>query len=141
MCLLTVYPHDAHHEIGTESQGHWVPGRHHFLAAPTPHTVNEILLEDCVMWSSPGLPDANTAVFSSGETDVMDSRLKVGCYPVIHHIISHHGYIIIIPDQILLMLRVCNEMIGIPDYSKAASLLCEDVVRVKHRVQILRLVL
>ena len=24
-------------------------------------------------------------------------------------------------------------MIGIPDYSKATSLLCEDVVRVKHR--------
>ena len=50
---------------------------------------------------------------------------------ILQSIISYH--IIATRPVRLLMLRVCNEMIGIPDYSKATSLLCEDVVRVKHR--------
>ena len=32
----------------------------------------------------PGLPDADTAVFSPSETDVVDPRLEIGCYPAVY---------------------------------------------------------
>ena len=60
-------------------------------------------MADCIL---PGLSDANTAVLSTRETDVVNPRLKVGCYP------ENHRNIQLISCYSILMQRLCHELLA-----------------------------